>query len=360
MGTNRRKHTRHLVTEQLERRELLAADLVGTVDVLPDAPQSETVLVQTPQLDAAACDVETPLNQRERIDENSQTGVARQKRLRDRDAEDAATALEATLLTSDPITSVLAAGEGSAQQGGQALPSQGLTDEEIRQLTFIREEEKLARDVYLALGEQWNAPIFTNIAQSEQQHMDAVGQLIEKYGLEDPITDDTPGVFTDPTLHRLYNDLVSKGDVDLGYIKTGLVVEGGITSELAAYKVGAFIEEFDIIDIQHAIAETSHSDVENVYENLVRGSRNHLRSFVGQIEATGGEYEPVVMTGIDPVTGEDLDALYEEIVSGDQETANGRRSGRSGGQAARTSLDLTVSATDELFAEYARRSGHGR
>jgi hypothetical protein len=135
------------------------------------------------------------------------------------------------------------------------------------------------------------------------------------------------------------------------------VIEGGITSELAAYKVGAFIEEFDIIDIQHAIAETSHSDVENVYENLVRGSRNHLRSFVGQIEATGEEYEPVVMTGIDPVTGVDLDALYEEIVSGDQETANGRRSGRSGRQAAQSSLDLTVSVTDELFAKYARRSG---
>ena len=85
------------------------------------------------------------------------------------------------------------------------------------------------------------------------------------------------------------------------------------------------------IDIERAIYQTSHSDIKNVYENLVRGSRNHLRSFVGQIEATGEDYDPVMMTGTDDITGEDLDALYEDIISGDQETANGRGSGRQQG-----------------------------
>ena len=197
--------------------------------------------------------------------------------------EDVATTSEATLLASEPVAGVQAAAGGSAQNGGQTLPAQDLTHEEIEQLILVREEEKLARDVYLALAEIWNVPIFTNIAESEQQHMDAVGQLIEKYGLEDPITDDTPGKFTNDTLQGLYDGLIGIGDVDLTDLEPGLVIQGGGTSLLDAYKVGAFIEEFDIIDIERAIYQTSHSDIKNVYENLVRGSRNHLRSFVGQI-----------------------------------------------------------------------------
>ena len=56
-------------------------------------------------------------------------------------------------------------------------------------MAVIREEEKLARDVYITLGEQWGLPIFASIAESEQRHMDAFGRLIDKYGLEDPVTD---------------------------------------------------------------------------------------------------------------------------------------------------------------------------
>ncbi|MGI9258025.1 MAG: DUF2202 domain-containing protein, partial [Gammaproteobacteria bacterium] len=35
-------------------------------------------------------------------------------------------------------------------------------------ILFMREEEKLARDVYLALGEQWGMNVFDNISSSEQ------------------------------------------------------------------------------------------------------------------------------------------------------------------------------------------------
>ena len=222
MGTNRRKHTRSLVAEQLERRELLAANMFCPVEALPDAPQGESVFVQSQPSNAAAHGVETPLNQRERTDENSEIGIGRQKRPRDRDVEEVVAISEVTL-TSDPVASV----RSVAQRGGQTLPSQSLTEQEIDQLLFIREEEKLARDVYLALAEKWNVPIFTNIAQSEQQHMDAVGQLIVKYGLTDPITDNTPGEFTNGILQGLYDDLVSSGKESL----------------LDAYKIGTFIEE---------------------------------------------------------------------------------------------------------------------
>jgi len=53
-------------------------------------------------------------------------------------------------------------------------------------LTYIREEEKLARDVYLYLYDMWGSSIFDNISVSEQAHMDAIKTLIDRYGLDDP------------------------------------------------------------------------------------------------------------------------------------------------------------------------------
>ena len=146
-------------------------------------------------------------------------------------------------------------------------------------LLFMREEEKMARDVYLTLYGLWNDEIFNNIASSEQEHMDAIKLLLDKYDLLDPVIDGV-GLFTDPELQALYDNLVERGE----------------KSRMEALYVGALIEEVDMRDIQEAIEETQHLDIINVYENLLKGSRNHLRSFVGKIEDEGAVYEAQVLT----------------------------------------------------------------
>ena len=60
-----------------------------------------------------------------------------------------------------------------------------LSDTEIDGILYMREEEKLARDVYLTLSQQWELPIFQNIAGSEATHMEAVSHLLDRYGLTD-------------------------------------------------------------------------------------------------------------------------------------------------------------------------------
>ena len=87
-----------------------------------------------------------------------------------------------------------------------------LTPEEIHHITYMREEEKLARDVYLTLYEEYGAPIFANISESEQRHMDAIKRLIVKYGLKDPVTDGDVGEFANPDFAQLYKDLVGQGE----------------------------------------------------------------------------------------------------------------------------------------------------
>lgn len=147
--------------------------------------------------------------------------------------------------------------------------------EEEQSLIYMREEEKLARDVYLTFYEQWEGTVFANIAESEQTHTDTIEDMLEKYGLPDPVVDDTIGVFVNSFLLEKYYELVAKGQV----------------SELDALMVGAFIEELDIIDLQEAVEQTDEEDLEQLYSNLMRGSRNHLRAFAERIEeATGEDY----------------------------------------------------------------------
>jgi len=147
-----------------------------------------------------------------------------------------------------------------------------LTEEEIDGILWVREEEKLARDVYLTLYDMWGLQIFANIAESEQRHMDAMLRIIETYGLEDPAQDEI-GVFTNPQLQELYNQLV----------------EWGSQSLVDAILVGAYIEEVDIQDLQRLINITDNPDVVQTYQNLMGGSMNHLRAFAAEYERLTGE-----------------------------------------------------------------------
>ncbi len=180
-----------------------------------------------------------------------------------------------------------------------------LPDVEAATLTFLREEEKLSRDLYLNFFDLWQNPVFDNVAAAEQRHMDSIKMLLDRYGLVDPVQDDTVGTFTNADLADLYDELVARG---------------AVSAEAALY-AAAYNEEQDIVDLQKAIAESTHADVTKAYENLLVGCRNHLRIFVAQIEIVGLVYEAQVMSQ------EEVD----EIINSDMERGgNGQRSRRGG------------------------------
>lgn len=190
----------------------------------------------------------------------------------------------------------------------RGITASDLTDIESEGLLFMREEEKLARDVYLTLYDLWGQNIFQNIANSEQTHMDAVKTLLDRYELDDPAAGQEIGAFENETLQGLYDQLVQEGSASLE----------------AALKVGAAIEEIDIMDLEDWLQDTDKADIETVYQNLLKGSRNHLRSFVRTLgRQTDAAYTPQYLT---------QDA-YDAIVGGEMETGpsqggNGRRGRR--------------------------------
>src|SRR5512139_1141758 len=154
-------------------------------------------------------------------------------------------------------------GFGGDQVQLTSIPPSDLTAAESAGLLYMREEEKLARDVYNQMYTLWGLPVFQNIASSEQTHMDQVKLLLDRYGLADPAMD--PGKFTDPTLQALYDQLIAQGSVSLE----------------EALKVGALIEQTDISDLQTRLAQTDNADIQLVYNNLMSASYNHLSAFTG-------------------------------------------------------------------------------
>jgi hypothetical protein len=181
------------------------------------------------------------------------------------------------LLPDDAIEIMEVAGGGNTFSAPGQTPEDDLSNIEKAGLLFMREEEKLARDTYLTLYDKWSVNTFQNISRSEQNHMDAVKTLLDLYGLEDPVGNNGIGVFTDPALQELHDKLVAEGKQSLS----------------SALRVGAAIEEIDILDLEERIAQTDKADIQEIYENLTRGSQNHLRAFTSVLERQTGEtYEP--------------------------------------------------------------------
>lgn len=207
-------------------------------------------------------------------------------------APEATTSLPAAQDSDESVVDVDAGGTTSVDESRldaqlATIPPATLTPDEVDGLLWMREEEKLARDVYLALYDLWQLPVFSNIARAELTHTDAVKTVLDRYGLDDPAVDNPAGVFTNPDIQVLYDDLVDRGSESL----------------IEALKVGALIEDLDIFDLRSL--QTDVPDVALLYANLEKGSRNHMRAFISNLDQRSETYTPEYLT----------QEAFEEIIS---------------------------------------------
>ncbi|MET0091003.1 MAG: DUF2202 domain-containing protein [Candidatus Thiodiazotropha sp.] len=194
-----------------------------------------------------------------------------------------------------------AAGQGAPQRQRQEVNNRSqvgdaLDFNEETHLVFMREEEKLARDVYTTLGMMYpDSSVFGRIDDSEQRHTEAVREMLENYGIEDPSTNDNNGVFTGEDYGTYFEEKYTE------------LVSQAASGELSALYVGALIEELDMLDIHRCpevilsqdngidseelcgLDYTDKQDIQRLYESLLEGSANHLRGYVSAIEAIIGE-----------------------------------------------------------------------
>ncbi len=155
-----------------------------------------------------------------------------------------------------------------------SIPQKALDASEAAQLFYLREEEKLARDVYIRLHSKWAAPIWQNISRSEERHFDALKLLLDRHRLRDPAAGKAMGSFQDAGLQTLYGDLVAQGEASFS----------------AALRTGATIEDLSVRNLEKALASTDNSALKMVYRNLQNASRNHLSVLANRLEAAGEKY----------------------------------------------------------------------
>lgn len=165
------------------------------------------------------------------------------------------------------VTGSAKGNNGMHGQHNQATTMVELSDTQKEALSFMIEEEKVARDVYAYLYDIWGTRIFTNITQAEQKHMDAILILINQYGLNAPSTLESRGSFENSELQALYDTLIEKGSNSL----------------VDALEVGVMVEETDIADLKELLDAGVPSTIQKVYQNLLKGSYNHLNAFNRQL-----------------------------------------------------------------------------
>ena len=148
-----------------------------------------------------------------------------------------------------------------------AVPKKALSEQERDGLLLMREEEKLSHDVYVTLGKKWELPPLAHIPQAESRHMEMVKVLLDRYDIADPIADLPVGKFPSESMQQLYDQFVAQGEKSIK----------------EAIQVGCQIEDLDIADLQRLLEAADNDDVKIVYQNLLKGSRNHLRAFARQL-----------------------------------------------------------------------------
>ncbi len=167
-----------------------------------------------------------------------------------------------------PVT-VSASSDVGTQNGIESQKSR-ITKQQRSDLKFMFQEEKLARDVYIALGEMWEHRTFLNIQNAEQTHMNAIKRLMKKYHVHIPVDENALGEFKDKDLQALYKDLIDQGSESLKN----------------ALEVGVLIEETDIDDLKERRKGTP-KDIRRVYNRLLRGSYKHLDAFNNALSGGG-------------------------------------------------------------------------
>ena len=163
--------------------------------------------------------------------------------------------------------------DGVAEAGVEAVAvaaaTAGTADERLAaELAFAREEERMARDLYAALAAQLDgARPFSTITTSEQRHFEAVGTLLDAYGVPDPAEARAPGDYAEPEIQALYDGWLARG----------------LSSAAEAFQVGVELEQRDIADLEATLAGLDDGagldDVERVLTSLLAGSQNHLAAF---------------------------------------------------------------------------------
>jgi hypothetical protein len=157
-----------------------------------------------------------------------------------------------------------------------------ISQAEKENIRLVREEEKVAQNFYTKMNEKYDLRVFKNISESESMHMQHAKDLLDKFGISDPVSGshEAAGMFLSTKLSNLYDNMMREGN----------------KSVIDALSVSAKFEEMDIKELKEYCSETSDVNVKSTYQALINASENHLRAFVRNLKVRGTDYLPVYLS----------------------------------------------------------------
>ena len=188
-----------------------------------------------------------------------------------------------------------------------AQAATGLGAKERATLLSMREEEKLAHDVYVVLAGKTGDVRFTRIAAAEIRHGQALERVMAANGVADPTDGYAAGKFPTPAFQKMYDELVAQGSVSLA----------------AALEVGRQIEREDIADLAVAIDQTDNAALDRVYTALKAGSTRHLAAFQNTSAGTGPGMSGAPGAGRGPAGGQRAARGNPDTIRGGSGTCTG-------------------------------------
>lgn len=153
-----------------------------------------------------------------------------------------------------------------------------LTADEIEFLFAMREDEKVAIDLYTAFATQYpTATQFSRIAAAEATHIAVAETVLGYYEVTYPALG-AAGVFADAERQAQYQELLAKA-----------------TTLQAAFEAMATLEEENIAAYKAVEANITNANLKLIVSNMIKASSNHLKAAVRQLTALGVTYTPAYL-----------------------------------------------------------------
>ena len=170
-----------------------------------------------------------------------------------------------------------------------SYPMSTLTEGMKYSLAYMWHEEKVAKDIYLALnGVHANAKMKQIADNGEATHISMVQSLVEKYDLN--VTNLETGHEYEVAYTQEDLDALAPGEFAIAELQTlydTLYSEGTVSAE-AALKVGCKVEVTDINDLTLYIYHAAGAeDLEDIFDYLRSGSYKHYWAFDGELKTLG-------------------------------------------------------------------------
>lgn len=144
--------------------------------------------------------------------------------------------------------------------------TKSLTIAEQNDLLYMIEKEKMMRNIYKTMFQEYNVELFQSIYQAKESHLSLLSSKIDKYDVHNPLVYSAENEFENSSLQLVYDDFLAKK----------------LIYEIEALNFVKNMEERHINYVETTVSQVDgNDDIVSVYNVILLGSQAHLDALLG-------------------------------------------------------------------------------